>query len=234
MRPAQEKDPTYGGANDVIQQTCPRCHRSTDTHRIQRIVSGEDSEGLLTRFQRTLDEVSKKSLQYDNLRESYLKYAKRQGGTVYATSMMGTAVATIGTQQKMYATLSGPGPSIILPWITRNLLPKDLVIVDVDTALTRGKLYDIGGNQFTPVSTPQGRGKDYGIGNCAAPKVLNQIFMDAKNAGRRVEKIELSEMFWRDFAADEYNREWRTGSIVPSCDTCKQVLPQMLCTNTDD
>ncbi len=234
MRPLGEKGPTYGGSNDVIDQTCPRCQESPDKHRIKWIAPGADSTSLLERFQRTLDNVSKETLESGKLRDAYLDLATNPAGNVYATSMMGTAVATIGSVVKLYATLSGPGPSIILNWIKRDQLPKDLMILDATNAATRGKLVDIRGKNFTPTHTPQGRNRDYPLGSCAAQKIVNQIFTDARAAGQEVKSIELSEMFWRDFAAERYSRDWSTGTIVPSCDTCKQVLPQMLCTNNDD
>lgn len=234
MRPLGEKGPTYGGSNDVIISTCPRCQESPDKHRIQWIAPGDGSTSLLDRFRRTLDAASRETLENDKLRDAYLELATNASGNVYATSMMGTAVATIGTVVKSYATLSGPGPSIILNWIKRDQLPKDLEIIDAANALTRGKLVDIQGKNFTPTHTPYGRSRDYPLGSCAAQKLVNQIFTDARTAKKEVKSIELSEMFWRDFAAERYNRDWSTGTVVPSCDTCKQVLPQMLCTNTED
>jgi hypothetical protein len=60
-------------------------------------------------------------------------------------------------------------------------------------------------------------------------KLLNKIFQDARDAKQEVKSIDMSEMFWRDFAAQQYTRAWSTGQIVPSCDTCKQILPQILC-----
>jgi hypothetical protein len=148
--------------------------------------------------------------------------------------MMGAAIATIGSTVKQYVTLSGPGPNLIARWMKYDKLPKGLVVVDANNVLRSGRLYDITGKQFAPTRTPQNRGRDYPLGSCAAQKLLDQIFADARAARQPITSIQLSEMFWRDFAAENHNREWSTGQIVPSCDTCKQVLPQMLCTNIHD
>lgn len=230
-----EKAILYGGGNNVIDSTCPRCEESVDRHRISVIRSGEKSRKLLfDNFLPALGNYSKETLLDDNLREAYLRLAASPGGGVVATSMIGVAVATIGTQEKQYATLSGPGARIVLPFIKHGHLPKDLVVVGVVNALEEpDAMVDVRGKTFVPTSTAQGNNMDYPIGSCAAQKILNRIFRDARDAGRNVETIDLSELFWRDYAAEKYSRAWSTGSIVPSCDTCKQVLPQMLCDRVD-
>ncbi|MGW4426290.1 hypothetical protein [Streptosporangium sp. NPDC004631] len=231
-----EKAILYGGSNNVIDSTCPRCQGSLDKHGINVIRSGEKSRKLLfDNFLPTLNNYNKETLLDDNLREAYLRLASGPGGGVIATSMMGVAVATIGTQEKQYATLSGPGARVVLPFIKRGQLPTGLVIVGVVNALEDpDAMVDVRGKTFVPTSTAQGNNMDYPIGSCAAQKILNQIFRDARDAGKKVEAIDLSELFWRDYAAEKYSRAWSTGSIVPSCDTCKQVLPQMLCDRVDD
>ncbi|HZB29552.1 MAG TPA: hypothetical protein VE465_05245 [Streptosporangiaceae bacterium] len=236
MRTDQERIPTYGGSNDVIQQTCPRCGKSPDTHKpFPRINTGEDSERLLEQFRNSLDDLSEATIKSNNLREAYLKLATGAGGTVYSTSMMGAAVATIGSKVMGYVALSGPGPAVFSKWIKRNKMPKDTVIIEVTNTLVSGKLLDISLKQFTPIApVAQGRGRDYPLGSCAAQKLLHRILADAVAANQKVTAIEFCEMFWQDFGAEGHNRDWSTGQIVQSCDTCKQVIPQMLCSNTDD
>ncbi|MEY9211825.1 hypothetical protein NI17_008560 [Thermobifida halotolerans] len=233
-----ERTQKYGGTNDVLS-TCPRCERSPDTHEVRWIPSDGGSQRLLESFVRTLDDLSRETMESHNLREAYLALAtsRTQAGEekVYSRSMMGTAVATIGTRVRKYATLSGPGPGIFLRWINHSRLPKDLTVVDTNNALdARGKIIDIRGRYFAPVHTPQRRDKDYPAGSCAAQKLLDQIFTEASAAGEKVGRIDLSEMFWRDFGTGERGTKWSTIDVVPSCDTCKQILPQMLCSNAGD
>jgi hypothetical protein len=86
---------------------------------------------------------------------------------------------------------------------------------------------------FTPVAhRPQRRGLDYKLGSCAAPKLLVQIYNNAITAKTTINKIEMAELLWFDTTSGgRRNPDWSTGQIVMSCDTCKQVLPQILCSN---
>lgn len=215
----EEKTIRYGGSNDIIGSVCPRCGKSPDKHALQSIVSGEASRKLMESLQKALGDLSK---------EAILKGYDMPG---FSSSMMGTAVATIGSEKRSYVSLSGPGVSL-LPHMKKGGLGKDVYIVDAPAVVA---FYDFNGKTFTPVAPiAQGRGRDYPLGSCAAQKLLSRIFQDAATAKKKVTALDMSELLWLDFAAKGHNRDWSTGSIVVSCDTCKQVVPQMLCTCSEE
>ena len=39
----------------------------------------------------------------------------------------------------------------------------------------------------------------------------------------------MAEILWSDPSESGHDWDWSTGQLVCSCDTCKQVVPMMLC-----
>jgi hypothetical protein len=201
----------YGNANDVITE-CPRCDESIDKHRFS-IIRSADAERLVKDLQGKLDGVAKQTAihGFDPARN---------------TCMAGAAVATINDGVYKYVAISG-GDTAILNHI--GSLGKDVTVVKGGTALP---LSTIKGKSIARVQpAPRERDRDYPIGACAAQKLLMAVFKQADKSGGRdkITRVSLAEVLWNDPTNSGHNRDWSTGSIVCSCDTCKRVVPMMLC-----
>ena len=230
----------YGGSNDVINSRCLRCGKPPDTHKpFPFVSSGDLTASLLNNLSNALK---------DNVEGLYLRGYQ----SAVTTSMMGAAVALIGTEKRQYLSLSGPGTDL-LNHINRRFIGNDVVLVDAPNGLDNlimGAGGVIAGGEFPNnpyarkrdssvskvfrVARPplQNRNRDYPLGTCAAIKLLTRIYKDAVALGQDINSIELAELLWFDnTAGGQHNRDWSTGQIVMSCDTCKQVLPQILCSN---
>lgn len=205
----------------MLQSICPRCKKSFDKHRIPFIESQDNSQKLLNRLQKALEKKNQKEI------------IKAYPIPERTTSMMGAAIAKIsGGASKKYVTLSGPGFTL-LNSVDINAIGKEVTLVKIRSASLLDKTIDISGNNFEPIWI--NRETDYPFGSCAAQKLLWQIFTDAKAQKKEVETIDMTERLWKDFRAEKHNKAWSTGlEPAPSCDTCKQVLPQMLCDWADD
>ncbi|GAX45912.1 hypothetical protein NIES4075_69330 [Tolypothrix sp. NIES-4075] len=207
-----EKSIKYGGNNDIIN-TCPRCGKSCDNHKFQYIEPNEKTDLFVRKMQSSLDETSKRAAlkNFDKSRD---------------TCMVGSAIATINNGVYTYVTISG-GNVALLNYINNNF-GKDVVIIDKPSALP---LKTIKGQPLNPNPTRRDRGRDYPVGSCAAQKLLMAVFEQAAKSGGydKITKLNMSELLWNDPVKGEHNRDWSTGSIVCSCDTCKQVVPMMLC-----
>lgn len=205
----------YGNTNDVITN-CPRCGESTDRHGFALISSDKVTENLAMKLQGMLDGMAKNS-------------ALKGQGPLRDTCMVGAATARIGSQDFTFATISGADIAIL------NLLPpgqlgKDVILVKDGTA---APLETITGKPLLPSPRKVNRGRDYLLGACAAQKLLMAIFRKQKESKGKISRISIAEILWSDPTNAGHNRDWSTGSVVCSCDTCKQVVPQMLCDRGD-
>lgn len=231
----------YGGSNDVINSICPRCGKSPDTHKpVPFVSSGSVTSSLLSKLSSALK---------DNAVGVYLQGYQ----SAVKTSMMGAAVALIGTEKRQYLSLSGPGTDLF-NHIDRRFIGNDIVLVSVPNGLDNlviGAGGAIASGEFPnnpyarkqdssvpkafSVNRPpaQGNNRDYPLGTCAAIKLITRIYKDAAELGKDIQSIEMAEMLFFDLTSNggNRNRDWQTGQIVMSCDTCKQVLPQILCNN---
>lgn len=205
----------YGNSNDIINK-CPQCDNSIDKHKISLISSSEKTDKLARELQARLSKVNTravlKGLELDR-----------------TATMVGAAVVKFKDFSKTYVTVSGPGVAL-LGHI--QSLGKDVVVITSATVLLAGnKVTNIQKKKFVPDVS---KGKEYPVGSCAAQKLLTSIFADAKSL-KSIVKVEMSEIMWRASGGktSQSSRKWSTGSVVPSCKTCKQVVPQMLCNLTE-
>ncbi len=218
----------YGNANDVIRN-CPKCTSSIDKHRISLIQSSEKTDALARKM---LDLLSKINIQ-----------AVLKGFNLNRTStMVGAAVVTFNNSAKprQYVTVSGEGV-LLLKHIPS--MGKDVVVIDDKSALIEGKnnihkIRNIENRLFDFDEENPGKvvpmGTEYPVGSCAAQKLLAAIFRIENTA--TIKTIEMSEIMWRALGIHPKatRRQWSTGETVPSCKTCKQVVPQMLCNLYED
>ncbi|MFI6174444.1 hypothetical protein ACIA8R_02775 [Nonomuraea sp. NPDC051191] len=87
----------------------------------------------------------------------------------------------------LYVTISGAGAGAILPHLDRQGLPKEVVFVQDATALVNDELLDVRSRPFAPVvaswrdaPTTVRKDRSCRLGQCAAQKLLNRIFADAR------------------------------------------------------
>lgn len=204
----------YGNANDLITH-CPRCGESTDRHGFGLIRSDEKTEKLAYRLQEALDRVAKSS-------------AVKGLTPLRGTCMVGAATARIGSQDYTFATISGADIAILNQI---GGLGKDVTLIKKTTA---EPLRTISGQPLSLVQPASGnRNRDYPLGACAAQKLLMAIFDQQRQSGGRISSINMAEILWSDPTNPGHNRDWSTGSVVCSCDTCKRVVPQMLCDRSE-
>jgi hypothetical protein len=202
----------YGGNNDVITQ-CPSCQKSCDTHKPFPFISSDDfTADLAGKLQTALD---------DSVIRGLLKGFDKSR----TSCMVGAARATINSGVYTYVTISGGN---LEPLQHIASLGKDVQVVTDVSALP---LQSIAGVRLNPNPAPNNRNRDYPVGSCAAQKLLMAIFRDADAHGGRskITKINLAEILWSDPSNSGHNRDWSTGQLVCSCDTCKRVVPMMLC-----
>jgi hypothetical protein len=200
----------YGNANDLIKN-CPLCARSIDKHQLSLIRSDDNTEKLAKKLQQALDGVVKGGA---------LKGLPAPRGTC----MVGAATAKIGSTVHTFATISGADTGI-LNLLNGNTLGGGVTLVKDASALP---LTTIAGRPLTMAPIAQGRNRDYPVGSCAAQKLLMAIFRK-QSAKAKASEIRMAEILWSDPGAGTHNRDWSTGSVVCSCDTCKRVVPAMLC-----
>jgi len=206
----------YGNSNDIIQ-TCSRCGESLDRHGFSLIRSDDRTEKLARKLQGALDTVVKhgKLLGTDDAR---------------TTCMVGAAVAKIGSAEHVFVTISGADIGI-LNHISGSVLGSGVTLIKERLALP---LTTIKGAPLVLVQpAPWGRNRDYLLGACAAQKLLMAIFKKQKETGGKITSINLAEILWSEPSLGGHNRDWSTGDMVCSCDTCKRVVPIMLCDQAD-
>jgi hypothetical protein len=129
-----------------------------------------------------------------------------------ATGYM-TGVLWTGTG-KVYGACSGPADSIPEAFDTAIAMTNVLGCRD-DLNLRRlrtrgGRRIDSALVYSAPNSNPPG--------NCAAPKLIQQCYTDGE------QPVSMVEMFYG-------NNSPVNGRVIESCDTCKILLPAMLCPN---
>ncbi|WP_049560097.1 hypothetical protein [Nonomuraea sp. SBT364] len=216
----------YGGSDSLINHgRCARCEQPIDRHKVPYI-RPDGSAALLDSFKDAVYRLARSVLQ-------------KSGPALPPATMMGAAVASFKSQKMLYVTISGDSAGKILPNIDRKGLPKETIFVQDTTVLVNGKLLGIKGQPFTPAvlswrdSADIRQERYFTPGQCAAQKLLSQIFTTTKQRGAAPECISLAETFFRDYPSDSGKRIWDTADFAESCDTCKQVLPQMLCDLAD-
>lgn len=206
----------YGNSNDIVQ-TCARCGESLDRHGFSLIRSDEKTEKLARKLQAALDGV--------------VRLGKLRGTDPTRVScMVGAASARIGSADFLFATISG-GDIDILKHINGNTLGSGVTLVMEHSALPLTTITDQPLVLTQPA--PWGRNRDYSLGACAAQKLLMAIFKARKNGKGKITAINMSEILWSDPSLAGHNPDWSTGSVVCSCDTCKRVVPQMLCDHAE-
>jgi hypothetical protein len=202
----------YGNSNDIVK-TCARCGESLDRHSISLIRSDDKTGRVARKLQAELDRV--------------VKQGKLRGtDPTRVACMVGAASARIGTADYMFAAISGADIDI-LRHLNGNALGAGVTLVREHSALPLSTITNKPLVLTQPV--PWGRNRDYPVGACAAQKLLMAIFKAQRNDKGKISAINLSEILWSNPALGSHNRDWSTGSVVCSCDTCKRVVPQMLC-----
>jgi hypothetical protein len=214
----------YGGRDSLTGGICPRCSESIDRHTIPFIESTEASLKLAEKLLTALDAVSTRGADL--------------GLEAAGATMAGSLITTVGSEKKQYVTVSGGGVET-LKKVKKSLGAGVILITDLNGCSNHPantKATDIFGVNFIPTMTPAVQnscGIGYPLGSCAAQKLLGTVFRYAKEKSKKVEKLEMTEILWKDVQADGHNRLWSTGTAVQSCDTCKRVVPQMLCTKVE-
>jgi hypothetical protein len=214
----------YGGRDSLSTGVCPRCSEDIDRHTIPFIESTDASLKLAEKLLTALDAVS--------TRGALL------GLDAAAATMAGALITTVGSEKKQYVTVSGGGVET-LKKIKKALGAAVILITDTNACSNHPantKATDIFGVNFTPTVTAAVQnscGIGYPLGSCAAQKLLATVFRYAKDKTKKVMKLEMTEILWKDVQAEGHNRLWSTGTAVQSCDTCKRVVPQMLCTKVE-
>ena len=219
----------YGGMNDILQPSsttsavrfphggspykgnCPVCDGSFAKHRFSSIESDDYTTNKAKEFQRALDGV----IVSGNLQG--LQPARARPG------MVGAARAYIDGAEFNCVTISG-GDVGILKHVNGGGFG-----TLIDTAPDPHPI-NINDKPVTLVPVDWGRSRDFPVGECAAQKLLMAVFKQAKSAKRGLQaitKINMAEIFWRPPA--NHTGSWPTGDLAESCDTCKQILPAMLC-----
>ncbi|MGA7926592.1 MAG: hypothetical protein WCA20_11375 [Candidatus Sulfotelmatobacter sp.] len=215
----------YGGSDSLTLGKCPRCSESIDKHAIPFIESTPESLILCNHLLNALENVSKRGLELGKAKST--------------VTMAGSLITTVGSDKRKYVTASGPGVGTLQK--IKKVLGKDVILVtdgNVSTA-TNTKITDIFGVEFTPVALAGNNtirkpcGDSYPLGDCAAQKLLVTVFRYAKSIKQKVRKLEMTEIYWKDVQQTAHNRKWSTQVAAQSCDTCKRVLPQMLCSHVE-
>lgn len=228
----------YGGTNDILDPNstvsrarfpnggerspyngkCPVCNESCDKHiPFPFISSDEYTETLAKKLQDLLGDV--------------IKDGHTRGFDPSRTScMVGAARATINNGVSTYVTISGGNMDILNK--IKDRLGKNVQIVKTPSATP---LRIIANKEISLVPKSWNRNRDYPVGSCAAQKLLMAVFTQAKRSGGldKISKLNMAEILWCDPSGNGHNRDWSTGQIVESCDTCKQILPAMLCHVSD-
>jgi len=213
--PDKIKTMRYGGTNDLMQ-TCTRCGESLDRHGIE-ITSDDRTEKLAKTFQGALDRAVSSGL-------------VKGIAAARASCMVGAAIAKIGSAEYKFVAISGAAVDI-LNHTGANALGRDVTLIRDGDAFP---LTTITGQPLTLAQPVKGtRNRDYPLGACAAQKLLMAIFRKQKQAKGKITSINMSEILWSDPSPVGHNRDWSTGEVVCSCDTCKRVVPIMLCDHTE-
>jgi hypothetical protein len=132
------------------------------------------------------------------------------GGTAtgYMTGVLWTKTG------KVYGACSGPADSIPPAFDTAVQLTSVLGCRD---DLDRDRLRTRGGRRIDPALVYAAPNSNL-PGNCAAPKLIQQCYTDGELP------VNMVEMFYGHDSPVN-------GMVIESCDTCKNLLPPMLCPN---
>lgn len=232
----------YGGNSSVlVGGRCPRCKQSVDKHRplggntpFVGIDATREAEKLVNSLGEALDKSEIKQIidhMHNPLREA---------------TMLGAALATIGGMVHKYVTISGAVRMDILNHIDNGKLAKGVIKVTSPNAF--GNCLDklpscpeavfrnsAVGKHFKPepLSMEASAYPSYAVGACAAQKLLSRIFQDAMGDNRKITSLEMAEMMWINPGSKDARSAWSTREVVESCNTCKFILPQMLCTTLE-
>jgi hypothetical protein len=204
-------------SNKVLFNQCLQCKENIDKHTISVIQSDDETVELARKVQQNLDKV------YQD--------AKDKGYTPADNTMVGAAIATIdGSRVVKVVALSGFNASWVLSLMPKNL-GKDVVIVG-DNVL---QFETVTGEAVRPNIADIPRGFNFKLGTCAAQKVLMEIIRQGKPqqpGGRlRISNLRMAEIFWK---TNDTKSNWSSGDVVPSCDTCKRLVPMLLCDKCGD
>lgn len=204
----------YGG--DVAQ--CPAC--SGFTVGSHEVASDLLTQSLCGRLLTNLGDLSAKSetertgsasSSFNRSRFGFLGQAISALDTTSQGYMIGVLVTA--TRQQ-YGACSGPAESIPEAFDTAMAMTNLLGCQDdLDTERLRTR----GGRRIDPAlvyPAPQSNPP----GNCAAPKLIQQCYRDGHLPANMV------EMFYGKNSP-------ANGQVIESCDTCKNLLPPMLCPN---
>jgi hypothetical protein len=197
-------------SNNVVFSECLKCCDAIDKHKIPLIQSDDATEKLARKVQQNLDAIYAEAL--------------TMGYEVGAPTMVGAAIATVGSTVVKVVALSGANASIVLGRMPSNL-GQDVVIVgdNVTTFKT------VAGESIQPSVAPIPGGFNYPLGACAAQKVLMEMIRKANPQGGsslKISNLRMAEIFWK---TNGTKSNWSSGEVVPSCDTCKRVVPMLLC-----
>jgi hypothetical protein len=252
FRPGVVTPATPDGA-DV--RTCPRCDGPIDKHTIPFIRSEETTLKMCLDFAKYLETNSVAPKSGRAARVYARGGAPAESSSAPASTvtvdraqmMIGAVLAIVGSETLKFVAVSGDVPERARGYTAGAKL------VDLRNARqgAQHKLLDIRGNWFKPVidkilvdsNTWEATGgtDTCAVGQCAAPKLLRSVFEHAVNKGKPVSKIEMTEIWYRDPYAEERLAEAGkepvrmqgglrdTQGWVISCNTCRWVLPQMLC-----
>ena len=206
-------------SNNVLFNQCLQCNENIDKHTISVIQSDAETVKLALKVQENLDKVYQTAL--------------TNGYKLTENTMVGAAIATIdGSRVVKVVALSGFDASTVLSLMPSNL-GKDVVIVGGNVAL--GEFMTVTAEPVRPNLAPIANGFNYLLGSCAAQKVLMEIIRQAKpqqRGGRlRISNLRMAEIFWKTTGT---KGNWSSGDVVPSCDTCKRLVPMLLCDKCDD
>lgn len=206
----------YGGSNNRTAN-CPRCARSIGKHAIKFIESNDETEKLAKKAQDFLSHVVVAAAQkgFKQLR------VNREGKII--PGMVGAATARIGSTMYKWVTISGADTEILGQMAN---LGGDVTVIKEPTA---APLRTILGKPLVIAPPTYGIGRDFPVGACAAQKLVMAIFNKASETKAAIDALNMAEILWSNPLDSVHNRDWSTGSVVCSCDTCKHVLPAMLC-----
>jgi hypothetical protein len=197
-------------SNNVVVDECSSCNQKIDKHKIPLIQSDDATEKLAQKVQQNLNAVYAQAL--------------TMGYEIGAPTMVGAAIATVGSKVVKVVALSGANAGAVLGRMPSNL-GQDVVIVGDNVTAFR----TVTGAAIQPNVAPIPGGFNYPLGACAAQKVLMEIIRQANPQGGsslKISNLRLAEIFWK---TNGTKSNWSSGEVVPSCDTCKRVVPMLLC-----
>jgi hypothetical protein len=197
-------------SNGVVFSECLKCCEVIDKHKIPLIQSDDATEKLARKVQQNLDGIYAEAL--------------TMGYEVGAPTMVGAAIATVGSKVVKVVALSGANAGTVLGRMPSNL-GQDVVIVSDNVTTFK----TVTGASIQPNVAPIPGGFNYPLGACAAQKVLMELIRQANPQGGgslKISNLHMAEIFWK---TNGRKSDWSSGDVVPSCDTCKRVVPMILC-----